>query len=99
MAAEHEPVEIDDKPELRRLVEDVEATGRPRVLCRNGKAVAIVRPLADEDEEPGDHRTTSEDDPLWRIVGAVTSGSPSDVARNKYKYLAEAYADNHDNQG
>ena len=40
---------------------------------------------------------TSEDDPLWDIVGMVTSeDGPTDVSENKYKYLAEAYADNHE---
>ena len=35
---------------------------------------------------------TSEDDPLWNIVGMVQSDDgPRDVSRNKYKYLAEAY--------
>ena len=32
------------------------------------------------------------DDPIWNIVGIGLSEGPGDVSRNKYKYLAEAYA-------
>ena len=40
-------------------------------------------------------KPTSEDDPLWRIVGIVgdESEGPTDVARNHDKDLAEAYED------
>ena len=38
-------------------------------------------------------RPTSADDPLWKIVRIGDSGpnSPTDVAQNKHKYLADAY--------
>ncbi len=36
------------------------------------------------------------DDPLWNIVGIGRSTGPTDVSENKHKYLAEAYADLHD---
>jgi hypothetical protein len=38
------------------------------------------------------------DDPLWNIVGMADSGpeGPTDVSRNKHKYLADAYADLHE---
>ncbi len=34
------------------------------------------------------------DDPIWSLVGIATGpeGEPTDVARNKHKYLAEEYA-------
>ncbi len=38
----------------------------------------------------------SMDDALWDIVGIVNSGGPGDVATNKHKYLADAYADLHE---
>jgi excisionase family DNA binding protein len=37
----------------------------------------------------------TKDDALWRIVG-IGSDEASDVSENKYKYLAEAYADLHE---
>ena len=36
------------------------------------------------------------DDPLWNIVGIGHSGGPGDVSENKHKYLADAYADTHE---
>ena len=47
--------------------------------------------LPESNLPPGE--PTSEDDPLWNIVGMFASSpdGPTDVARNKHKYLAEAY--------
>ena len=42
----------------------------------------------DPDVLPG--KTTSEDDPLWSIIGVATSNEPNDVASNKHKYVADA---------
>ena len=36
------------------------------------------------------------DDPLWNIVGIVKDDGPTDAAVNHDKYLAEAYADTHE---
>jgi hypothetical protein len=43
-------------------------------------------------------RPITAEDPLWNIVGMADSGpdGPTDVSRNKHKYLAEAYADLHE---
>ncbi|MGH2614435.1 MAG: helix-turn-helix domain-containing protein [Thermomicrobiales bacterium] len=35
-------------------------------------------------------KPTTEDDPLWDIVGIASSDEPNDVASNKHKYLADA---------
>jgi hypothetical protein len=70
----------------------MEATGEPCVLRRDGKDVAVVRSVAPVAE----WRATSKDDPLWGIVGMFESDGATDVSSNKYKYLAEAYADLHD---
>jgi excisionase family DNA binding protein len=42
----------------------------------------------DPDVLPG--KPTSEEDPLWSIIGVATSDEPNDVASNKHKYLADA---------
>ena len=41
---------------------------------------------------------TSDDDPLWNIVGigAGKDDGRTDVSTNKHKYLAEAYLDTHE---
>ena len=93
MAAEREPIEISDKPELLRLVEEMEASGAPCVLKRDGEDVALMTPIGRGSNKFG---ATSEHDPLWRIVGMFKSDGPTDIATDKHKYLAEAYADLHD---
>ena len=42
----------------------------------------------------------TKDDPLWQLVGAFggESDEPNDVSSDKYKYLAEAYADLHEDK-
>jgi hypothetical protein len=91
MAADREPIEIDDSPELLRLVAEMESGGEPCVLRRGGRDVAVVR-LVFNFPEPD---PTTADDSLWDIVGMIDSGGRGDVATTKYKYLGEAYADWH----
>ncbi len=46
-------------------------------------------------DKDSDWESTSEDDPLWRIVGIGESSGPTDVSVRKHDYLAEAYEDLH----
>jgi hypothetical protein len=99
MAAERTPIEVSDNPELLRLVEAVEASGKPCVLQRDGKDVAVLSAVKPGRKRGGPLKppgATSLDDPLWEIVGMFNSDGPTDVASNKHKYLAEAYADLHE---
>ena len=45
MAQEHSPIDISDMPELLAIVEEVQATRRPRVLRRDSTDVAILIPV------------------------------------------------------
>lgn len=45
MAQEQTPIDISGIPELLAIVEEVEATRRPRVLRRDSKDVAVVVPV------------------------------------------------------
>jgi hypothetical protein len=96
MARELKHLDISDSPDLLRIVEEVRASNEPRVLQRDHVDVAILRPL----KRPARKRIpkgrpTSADDALWRLVGIGESEGPGDIARNKHKYLADAYADLH----
>lgn len=93
MAAERKPIEIDDNPELLRLVEQMEASGEPCVLRRDGKDVAFVTPLASRELERA--RPASGTSGLAKLIGTVTTEEPTDVGANKHEYLAEAYLDRH----
>ncbi len=93
MAAEREPIEIGDNPELLRLVEEVEASGKPCVLRKDGKDVALLSAVTGREgrREIETPDPTSADDPLWEIVGMFDSDGPGDVSSNKHKYLLEGY--------
>jgi hypothetical protein len=92
MAAEREPIEISDKPELLRLVEEMEASGQPCVLRRDGKDVAVLRP-ANVSEEP--LPMSPDKNPFAAITGLFESDKSDDVSSNKHKYLAEGYLEKH----
>lgn len=96
MKTELTPIDISGVPELVRLAEEVRATNQPRVLQRNGEAIAVIAPVAPKTATRAARvrrgKPTHAGDPLWQIVGIGRSDGPTDVASNKHKYLAEAYA-------
>jgi len=64
-----------------------------------GRLTRIRRELVERFPEPVTPKSwkpTSDDDPLWNIVGIVTGDGPADFARNHDHYLAEAFADLHE---
>lgn len=72
------------------LFNDMERDGQPVVIERAGKSFTLRPTRARRRKKTG---IILPDDPLWELVGAGSSGEPNnDVARNKYKYLADAYA-------
>ena len=80
------------------------AAGKLRAV-RAGRAVRIERSALDaflspidavsRDDTELEGRPMSFDDPLWKLVGMVKDGGPTDVSVNHDRYLAEAYADTH----
>jgi hypothetical protein len=105
MAAEREPIEIGDNPELTRLVDEVAASGEPRILRRKGKDVAVISPVAKPKRQSKfvPPKPITADSAIWGMVGMTRDfedeldpNRPTDVSENKYKYLAEAYADLHE---
>ena len=103
MATELKPLDIGDNPDLLRLVEQIQRADAPRVLQHDGRDVAVVTPIKRAKKSPRP-RPTRPDDPLWRIVGLAGNDEdldpnrPTDVSSNKDKYLAEAYADLHEDR-
>ena len=76
MAHEMIPIDITNAPELRRLAEDVAAPRTPRVLRRDNEDVAVVVPASPK-RSARRGQPTSEDDPLWQIIGmADAAASP-----------------------
>ena len=57
--------------------------------------MAELRPVSPTRRRARRSKPTSQDDPLWDIIGIALAedfpDAPKDVARNKHAYLAEAY--------
>jgi hypothetical protein len=98
MASEQIPFDVDRIPGLAALAEQVQRDRKPRALKRDGETLAYLRPAMQEPELParagrrtGNRRSTLLG--LAAIGDSITDRpqGPVDVARNKHKYLAEAY--------
>jgi len=97
MAERLRVVDLSSHPDLDELVDEVGESRKACRIQRDGQDVAILVPAGRPRRfRKGDPLT--EDDPLWEIVGMVTSDGPGDVARNHDKYLAEAYLDKHEHE-
>ncbi len=84
MTIEQQPINITNVPELARLVDEVRATHRPRMLRRADKDVAILVPLADEVLTPMPPNPALDavlagvpkDDPVARTAGILHTDQP-----------------------
>lgn len=92
------PVKIKVGSDVALALREAESEGRSAELDADGVTYP-VGPRLEPAPRPAKRelrgKPTSADDPLWRIVGIGHSQGPNDVASNKHKYLAEAYADKH----
>jgi hypothetical protein len=95
MAREMKSIDITHTPDVLRLAEEVARSGVPRLLRKDNQDVAELRPVSPTRKRTRRSQPTSENDPLWDIVGIAHAADfpdvPRDVARNKHTYLAEAY--------
>jgi hypothetical protein len=82
---------ISDSPELLRLAEEVLRTQRTQVLVNEGEALAKVSPARPGKKRPSKRKPIPADDPIWNIIGLVSTEGPDDVGENKRKHLAEAH--------
>jgi hypothetical protein len=95
MAQERKPIDVSSVPELLRLAREVRDSGESRVLAQDDEELAVLSPVQAERRRTRKSGVVTRSDSLWDIVGTASSAGPGDVARNKHKYLAEAYADKH----
>lgn len=91
MAQEIRRIDVEQFPELLNLANEVRAEGQPRILRRGAEDIAVISPVRMPAKRVPRGRPTSDDDPLWDMVGIGTAEQETDVSGNKYKYLAEAY--------
>ncbi len=87
MRREDEPVDVTASPELQRLAEEVRRTGKPRLLRREGEALAMIVPLPMKASRPLEKRAlTTQDVEAFRAA----AGTWSDVDVDRF--LTEVYA-------
>ena len=91
MAHEYAAIDIskDTAPDLAQLAEEVHRTNRPRVIRRDTEELAVLIPAAPRRTQPRGKPFTL-DDGLWPLVGSGHTAEPTDIARHKDDYLAEA---------
>ena len=82
-------MDVANMPELLRLAEEVQASKEARVLICDGEELAVVQPAKPQKGVKG--KPLTEDDPLFSMIGIGRSGVVEGVARNKHRYLADAY--------
>lgn len=101
MAEQLRSLDINDVPVLARLAQEVRTTGEPRVLRQEQDDVALVIRLQPKRRQRAPAvprgKAFTKDDSLFNIIGIADDPTDpvSDVAANKYKYLAEGYLAKH----
>jgi hypothetical protein len=91
MAHEYPAIDIskDAAPDLTQLAEEVRRTNRPRLIRRDTEELAVVMPAGRRQTQPRGKPFTH-DDGLWSLVGSGHTEEPTDIARHRDDYLAEA---------
>ncbi len=89
-------IDISNRPELLSLVEEVRESNQPWILHQDDEDVASLRSVKRLTKQRAPSgRTTSAEDPLWKLVGTGASQGTGNVSTHKHTYLANAYADRH----
>jgi hypothetical protein len=92
VAKELKRIDISRIPELLSIAHEVQRTNEPRILRQDSEDVAMLTPIKPAAKRGSKGKPTSAADPLWDIVGIGQAEEAQDVAANKDKYLADAYA-------
>jgi hypothetical protein len=83
--------DVSDAPELLRLAEEVLRTQRAQVLVKGDEELVTVSPAKPAKKISSKRKPIPADDPIWNIIGLVSTEGPDDVGENKHKYLAEVH--------
>jgi hypothetical protein len=85
MARKIEEIDVTDLGEVSSLAEDVQRTGEPKLLRKNGVDIAIITPVPAR----GRRKTgiITESDPLFSLVGIGRSDEPGGYSSRKYDAL------------
>jgi hypothetical protein len=91
MAHEYPAIDLNtgDVPDLAEVAEEVHRTNRPAVIRRDTEELAVLMPAASRRTRPRGKPFTHNDG-LWSLVGSGHTAQPTDIAKHKDAYLAEA---------
>jgi hypothetical protein len=91
MAHENPAIDLNtgDVPDLAEVAEEVHRTKQPRIIRRADEELAVLMPAVRRHTEPRGKAFTH-DDGLWQVAGSGHTAEPTDIARHKDDYLAEA---------
>lgn len=96
MATQRRVIDIDEWPELVKILEKATADGQAATLRRRGKELAKVTPLTKPARSSAPRRKRervfSMDDPLWKLAGIGSSAERTDSSK-KHDLIAQAYLD------
>jgi hypothetical protein len=92
MSSSVQSIDVSESPELLELAEDVQQSGVARLLMNGEKELALLSPVDRHDTKRRRKSKTESRDSLLDIIGIGASEEPTDIARFKREYLAEAAA-------
>ena len=96
MQAENKPIQFDEfVTNAATILEDIEAEGKGVLIEWRGK-VYTVRPKSRRRSHKRAQFT--EEDSIFKLAGAGRSAEPTDIAKHKHDYLADAAADLHQHE-
>lgn len=96
MEADKEPIQFDEFiTNAAAILEGMEVGGKGVLIEWRGK-VYTIRPKSRRNRHK--HAQFTEEDSIFKLAGAGRSAEPTDIAKHKHDYLAEAAADLHQHE-
>ncbi len=89
MPRERRLLDVTHNPELMRVAREVQQTRTARILQADGEDLAEIAPLSPRARLPRGRRTSA-DDPIWDIIGMISTNAPDNVSERVDAYLADA---------
>jgi hypothetical protein len=100
MTQQFPAIDITDPEALARAAEDVERTRTPRLIKRGDQEIAMLSPLEQPRKGTRKRSTATTTKPNAWLTGLIgiarSTDGVTDVSANKQKYLADAYANPHE---
>ncbi len=95
MSKGFQTLEISHIPELVKIAEEVQTSGKSKILRRNKAELAVLSPVQPARKTPSRARPVTREDALFRLVGIGKSGIPGGISTKKHEYLVKAHRSTH----